>query len=337
MHTYALLGFVHILVHDVNQVVFDLCLCILDFLFSGSFQQLRSSNGLFEARSRNLDTHCTFDFLVVDVLGFDSHLLEWVWGKQSSDLRDNSSVETLEHNGVLHFEHSVDQHHVNCCSETLNDLDLKHCALEFISFFKLLRDAHLAHLAQIGHQVWKTFSSNCRCWNQTIILFHVIVLPVQTGVQTLFCKCNDCLLNSSFEFLNRVLGLHREGVLEVVILLGFPLVDSVDLVQSDDERTFLLLKEFDGLESLLFEAMHQIDYQDSDITERRSSASEVGERFVTWGIDDQEAWQVIWNIYLVSHLLHVAIDVLFREVGCTDLLSDTSSFTCLHICLSQFI
>ena len=68
-----------------------------------------------------------------------------------------------------------------------------------------------------------------------------------------------------------------------------PLVDPVNLVESDDEGNFLLLEHVQRLDGLRLEAMHDVDDEDGDVAETRTAITQVGERLVTGCVDDQKA------------------------------------------------
>ena len=59
---------------------------------------------------------------------------------------------------------------------------------------------------------------------------------------------------------------------------------------------------------------------------------------MAWGIDDQEAWQLQFEVsHARLHDVNVLLQIVRREVGGTNLLSDTASFVSLHISLAQLV
>ena len=66
-----------------------------------------------------------------------------------------------------------------------------------------------------------------------------------------------------------VLGVKR--VTDIVEGLRLPLIDSVDLVQGDDEGGLLLLQKLKGFKCLFFKTVHNIDNKNGKITQRRTS------------------------------------------------------------------
>ena len=92
------------------------------------------------------------------------------------------------------------------------------------------------------------------------------------------------------EFTLGMLCLPDKSLLSWAELLFLPFVNTVDLVKSDDEGSIFLTEDFDGLEGLLLDAMHDVDHQNGEVTQRAASGAQVGERLMTWSVDDQQAW-----------------------------------------------
>lgn len=67
-----------------------------------------------------------------------------------------------------------------------------------------------------------------------------------------------------------------------------PHVKSVDLVERDTERSVFLFQKLDALDCLRLQRMHHVDDEHCHITKGASSCSKISERFVTWGVDDEE-------------------------------------------------
>lgn len=95
---------VDVLVHDVDQVVFNFFNGSLDFVIVLGHKKFGTGNSIFEIWCSNLDTHGTLDLLMMNVFGFNSHFLHWMWGKESSNLSYNCSVETLQNNSVVNLK-----------------------------------------------------------------------------------------------------------------------------------------------------------------------------------------------------------------------------------------
>jgi hypothetical protein len=93
---------------------------------------------------------------------------------------------------------------------------------------------------------------------------------------------------------------------------------------------------------------HDINDQDGDITQRASSATQICERLVSRGIDDEKTWHFVFLFAILSqsqfpsYMLKThseyrvqngsfLLDSVDREISSTDLLSDTASFAFLHV------
>ena len=83
--------------------------------------------------------------------------------------------------------------------------------------------------------------------------------------------------------------------------------------------------------------MHDVDNEDSKITKGGTTGSQVGERFVTWCINDKESWNFKIKFFSMFHDRDVMLKVIFWEVSSTNLLSDTSCFIGLNVCFSELI
>jgi hypothetical protein len=58
---------------------------------------------------------------------------------------------------------------------------------------------------------------------------------------------------------------------------------------------------------------------------------------MAWCVDDLEAWNLILEIKTTLHSLHMFLDRTHWEVGCTNLLCDTTGLTRLYISSSELI
>lgn len=83
--------------------------------------------------------------------------------------------------------------------------------------------------------------------------------------------------------------------------------------------------------------MHNIYYQDCEITKGRTTRAEVCERFVAWGVDNLETWDLQVEIQSSIHFFHMLPNGALREIGSTNLLGDTTGLTSLYISSSKFI
>ena len=195
-----------------------------------------------------------------NILILDSELLHRLRSEQCSYLSHYRPIKSLQNDGVLNLDETVEQHDINGGSETFDDLDLQDRAFKLVSFVELLRNTQLTHVAQVSHQIWKAFSSDGASRTKGDVLLYVFVLPVETSVIALLSECNNGLLSPLLELVKGVLWLHIQRVPNVVVFGTLPLVASVYLVQSDDERTLLLAEKLDGLQRLLLQTMHQVNH-----------------------------------------------------------------------------
>lgn len=168
---------------------------------------------------------------MVDVFTLDSHLLQGLGSKQRSDCGDNGSVEALHDDSVSHLQLAVDQDNIDGGSVTFNDLDFKNCALKVLRpLQQLFTVTVLTQLAEIGHQVGETLAGDGRSGNQRDVVVEIGVLPVELSIQTLLSKGQKGLLEAVLELALGRIDLRVERVLHIVVLLGLPLEDSIDLV-----------------------------------------------------------------------------------------------------------
>jgi hypothetical protein len=141
-------------------------------------------------------------------------------------------------------------------------------------------------LHQVSHQIRETFSSDSRGGNETQVLVHVRVLVVHASVETLLSEGNYGFSKSIFVLLAGVIWLDSESISEVSVLLRFPLVASVDLVEGHDEGALLLPEKLHRFERLLLKPVHEIHDENGDIAQGGSTGPKVGEGLVTRSINN---------------------------------------------------
>ena len=83
--------------------------------------------------------------------------------------------------------------------------------------------------------------------------------------------------------------------------------------------------------------MHDVNDQNSDITQTGTSGSQVGEGLMAWSIDYEEARYLVLYWESVVHFLIQTVAILFGKVCGTNLLGDTSSLSSLNVSLSQLV
>jgi hypothetical protein len=83
--------------------------------------------------------------------------------------------------------------------------------------------------------------------------------------------------------------------------------------------------------------VHDIDDQNGNVTERRTTGTQVGEGLVTRCIDDQETGHLELEAAVAVDHGRLLLDGVYREVGSTDLLGNTTSFALLDVGLSNLV
>jgi hypothetical protein len=195
------------------------------------------------------------------------------------------------------MEPSVNKHDINRGSQPLDNLNLKHGALEGFLLSELVFVLSLALPDNQRHQVRQSLSCDSRGGHQLQVFFRRMIV-VESRVEALLSESQFGLVESILELIHAVLLLLGHGVLGVHELVWLPVVNSVDFVQSYDEWDTLGSEELHGLDRLVLETMHQIYHEDGEIAEGRASGTEVGEGLVPRGVDNQETWDLEVNVDL---------------------------------------
>jgi len=220
---------------------------------------------------------------------------------------------------------------------TFNDFDFQHSALKGVFLSQFLAFLNLAHPAEVEDEVGETLASDGRRRYETKSVLRRVVLPVESHVETLFVEGKYSLLKLGLEMVLGVDVLSVEGVARVHAGLLNPLVESVDFVEGNAEGSILLLEQGERFECLLLQAVHDVDHQHRQVTKGGTTRTQVGERLVTGGVNDEEAGQFQVKWFSALHHVNVILQVHLWEVSGTDLLSDTTRLVCLHISLSQTV
>ncbi len=82
---------------------------------------------------------------------------------------------------------------------------------------------------------------------------------------------------------------------------------------------------------LRLKTVHDIDDEDGDVAERRSTGSQVGERLVSGRVNDEETGHLVLEWRVLVEDSGLGLEHLGGEVGGTDLLGDTTSFALLNV------
>lgn len=174
-------------------------------------------------------------------------------------------------------------------------------------------------------------------WDQGHVFRRVLILIEKLGVETLFGEREDGFLETVLELVLHRLLLFIKRVTEPIVGHWVPAIKTIDLVQSDNEGSLSVTEQPNRLQSLRFQAVHDIDDENGDVTERRATGTQVGEGLVPWGIDNEQTRGL--ELHLVLRVNHSGLlsDCFDREVCSTDLLGDTTRFTFLNIGLTNLI
>ena len=83
--------------------------------------------------------------------------------------------------------------------------------------------------------------------------------------------------------------------------------------------------------------MHDVDDEHGQVAQRGASRTQVCERLMARGINDEKAWDFQFKLLTTTHYIDMVLEIIRWEVCRTYLLSDTTSLVSLHICLSELI
>ena len=111
----------------------------------------------------------------------------------------------------------------------------------------------------------------------------------------------------------------------------------VDFVESHDKGRLFGFQQVDGLDGLRFEAVHDIDDEDSDIAQRRAPGAEIAERFVAGSVDDEQTGDLQRQVVEFGHHFGLFFDGVDGDVGGADLLGDSTGLAVLDVGPSQFV
>ena len=103
--------------------------------------------------------------------------------------------------------------------------------------------------------IGNTLSSVRGGGDQGDVASHRLVLEEQLGVETLLGESQLGSLKTGAELVLNTLVLHVQTVLETVVVNLLPAVQTIDLVQSDDEGCFAISKQSQRFQGLCFQAM----------------------------------------------------------------------------------
>lgn len=185
----------------------------------------------------------------------DAQLLHRLRRQQCSDLRDDGAIETTENDLVALVEVAVDEDDIDRRTETLDDLDLEDGALERRDVHEVVGHALLGELDEEHEQVGYTLARVRRGRDERDVFRKVLVVVVRHGVETLLGEGDDGLVEALLELALDGALLLGERLAEAAIPHRVPAVQSVDLVERDDERRPAFAEQSDRFERLRLEAV----------------------------------------------------------------------------------
>ena len=151
------------------------------------------------------------------------------WREQRLDGRDDGALRPSQHHGLTLLQGPVDQTDVDGRSEPGDDLDLQDGGLQLVREAKPLGQHLLRELDQEPHQVAHAVARVGRGGHHADVGLGVGVLVKEGGVETLLGHGRDHLLGPLLELQLGVLALGLDHVLHVLVAVGLPLVQPVDL------------------------------------------------------------------------------------------------------------
>lgn len=161
----------------------------------------------------------------------DTKLLHRLRSQQSPDLRGDGAVETANHDLVAFVENSVRKDDVDGGSESLDDLDLEHRALEGGEVHETLDHALLSELDDEHEHVGHSLSRVGRGGNERDDAAEVLVLVVGERVESLLGESDDGILETLLELALDRRVLSGERILETSVGNRLPTVKTIDLIR----------------------------------------------------------------------------------------------------------
>mmetsp|Transcript_36197 Transcript_36197/g.87602 ORF Transcript_36197/g.87602 Transcript_36197/m.87602 type:complete len:763 (+) Transcript_36197:174-2462(+) len=326
---------------QIGQIRHDFRLDILFLIIGSNNHDWRTRHDLLEVVTNDLDTQGSLDFLVMNVFGLDTHLSTWWRSEQTTNFRNNRSIQCTKDSLVTLFQVSVDHQHINRHTQTINGLDFQDSTLQVGAPHELLPDLALGHLTQQHQDILNTLSSDGRCgdeWNE--IRIHPVIIshfPVNVRVDSLFLQLNLGISGSTSEFGNGSLLLFLQCIPNGCILASLPSITTIHLVEGNYKGNPTLAKHGQRFNRLLFQTVHQIDHQNGNIAQRGTTGTKVGERLVTWCINDEHTRNLKVKLFGFIEFGGLGLQSLLFKKGGTNLLCNTSSFSLLDIGLSNLI
>jgi hypothetical protein len=149
--------------------------------------------------------------------------------KQCSNVGDNWSIKTTEHDAISLTHDTVGKHNIDSCTETFNNLDFKNGALELGEVHETLGHSRLSKLDEKKQQIRDTLAGVGRGGNERDGTTEIFVLIEKLGVETLFGECKFGVGKTLGELALGTTGLLVQGLTEGSIRRGLPVEETVDL------------------------------------------------------------------------------------------------------------
>ena len=320
-----------------GKIGLDLVLEIVLVVVGTDDKETGTGNGTLETGGGNLDTQSGLDLLVVDVLRLETQFPERRGREQRSDICFDDAFCTAQDDTITLPEDTVGENDIDSHTETLDSLDFKDGGLDLGEVHERANHALLGELNDELQHVGDTLAGVGGGGDQGDVFGHGLVLVEKLRVETLLGESELGLVETVLELVLDSLVLESQRLLEAVVLDLLPAVKTIDLVESDDEGGLPVTEELHGLESLGLETVHDIDNQDGDVAKRRTTRTQVGERLVTGGIDDEETGNLELELAVAVDNSRLLLDGLNGEVSGTNLLSDTTGFAFLDVGLTNLV
>ncbi|EPE03432.1 hypothetical protein F503_07735 [Ophiostoma piceae UAMH 11346] len=320
-----------------RQVALDLLLQVLLVVVLADDQQARAGNGALETRGADLDTHGGLDLLVVHVRRAHAQLAQRRRRQQRTNVCLDDTLDTAQDNAVALAQDTVGQDDVDGHAETLNGLDLQHGGLHLGQVHERVGHALLGQLHEQLQHVGDTLAGVGRRGHQRDVARHVLVLVEELGVEALLGERDLGGLETLGKLVLHAAVLQRQTVLEAVVVDLLPAVQTIDLVERHNKGRAAVAQHAHGLERLRLEAVHDVDDEDRNVAQRRTTRAQVGERLVTGRVDDQQAGHLEVERAVLVDDGRLLLDGVDGEVRGADLLRDATSFALLDVGLAHLV
>mmetsp|Transcript_89485 Transcript_89485/g.213841 ORF Transcript_89485/g.213841 Transcript_89485/m.213841 type:complete len:497 (-) Transcript_89485:943-2433(-) len=276
-------------VEDALKAFARFVLQVFEIIVRPTNEELRARHSLFEAWCRDLHAHGGADRRMFDVLVLNAHLLHWLRCQQSPDGCNNWTTQTSQNDCVTFTKGAIEKHHIDGGPKAFDVFDFDHCTLQLLPALQLGAHQVLSELQDHVQQIRHTLTGKRAGWNNGDRSTRIIVLPIQAAVQPPLVQLQHDVVVPGLELHSHRLLLSVQCLLGTSIRLCVPLVEDVDLVHRNDERTTTLFQQLQRFHRLRLEPVHDVNDKDCQIGQRGSAHPEIVEGFVTRRINDKQA------------------------------------------------